>query len=233
MKKKMFAFLLAFTATLSSLKAQNLEYLKGDEASACEVLLCLSSPTQPAECAKSLARYFAISFSKPWKTIQARKNFLNLCPQTDIKTDPELDRYVNEILPNIDSDCSVHTLNNREEKVVLRVERICNDMGGSRECKDVNIYGFRTNPKLTQSCTLLSSSKYTDYRLKYTCNSTFYEQKDWNNGYTKQEISKTEYDKLQDSEKLAENIRLSFNKTQTIYYKKIPIKKDCWINEAK
>ena len=50
---------------------------------------------------------------------------------------------------------------------------------------------------------------------------------------TKQEISKTEYDKLQDSEKLAENIRLSFNKTQTIYYKKIPIKKDCWINEAK
>jgi hypothetical protein len=47
---------------------------------ACEAVLCLSTPTRPAECAASISHYFGIVMSKPWKTVQARKNFLKLCP---------------------------------------------------------------------------------------------------------------------------------------------------------
>lgn len=50
---------------------------------ACEAVLCLSSPTRPGECAASISHYFGIVMSKPWKTVQARKNFLKLCP--DVK----------------------------------------------------------------------------------------------------------------------------------------------------
>lgn len=54
--------------------------LGGDEGTACEVLLCLSSPLRPSECVRALQRYFSINFSNPLKTIRARLNFLNLCP---------------------------------------------------------------------------------------------------------------------------------------------------------
>jgi hypothetical protein len=47
---------------------------------ACEAVLCLSTPDRPAECAASISHYFGIVMSKPWKTLQARKNFLKLCP---------------------------------------------------------------------------------------------------------------------------------------------------------
>jgi hypothetical protein len=50
-------------------------------ALACEAVLCLSvSAGRPAECAASISHYFGIIFKKPWKTIQARANFLKLCP---------------------------------------------------------------------------------------------------------------------------------------------------------
>lgn len=47
---------------------------------ACEATLCLSTGQPPNECTPSLNKYFSIVFSKPWKTIQARGNFLKLCP---------------------------------------------------------------------------------------------------------------------------------------------------------
>lgn len=47
---------------------------------ACEAVLCLSTPDRPGECAASISHYFGIVMSKPWKTLQARKNFLKLCP---------------------------------------------------------------------------------------------------------------------------------------------------------
>lgn len=69
-----------FFAHNKEASALDLEYLTGDTALACEALLCLSSPHRPSECAPALARYFGIDYDKPWKTISARINFLNLCP---------------------------------------------------------------------------------------------------------------------------------------------------------
>lgn len=62
---------------MQSAKAQDLSAMA---TLACEATLCLSSGEQPTECTPSLNKYFSIVFTKPWKTIQARKNFLKLCP---------------------------------------------------------------------------------------------------------------------------------------------------------
>ncbi|EAL52577.1 TrbM/KikA/MpfK family conjugal transfer protein [Campylobacter upsaliensis] len=189
----------ALAGTLAS--AVNLEYLSGDSKLACEAMLCLASPVQPAECSASLARYFSIHFKKPWKTVNARKAFLNLCPVES--QDSEMLKYKNEILANLDGGCSVETLNQRVEKTLLRVEKVCesNGAGEGSSCRSVNIYGYRIDPSLTHSCKLLSSSAYTDYHLKYTCNGKFYEEKDWNNGFVETNGAKEE------------------------------IKKQCWVNE--
>ncbi|AVK81272.1 conjugal transfer protein TrbM [Campylobacter fetus subsp. testudinum] len=60
---------------------KNDEILTGDVKLACEALLCLSSPHRPQECAPALQKYFSIKFKKAWKTEQARKDFLKLCPK--------------------------------------------------------------------------------------------------------------------------------------------------------
>lgn len=59
---------------------QTSDMLSGDTKLACEAVVCLSSGSPPSECSASLARYFGIKLSKPWKTAQARANFLKLCP---------------------------------------------------------------------------------------------------------------------------------------------------------
>lgn len=56
------------------------QVLGGDEGSACEAIICLSTGSPPGECSSSLRKYFSINLSKPWKTIQARINFLKMCP---------------------------------------------------------------------------------------------------------------------------------------------------------
>mgnify|MGYP003498215692 FL=1 len=59
------------------------QVLSGDEGSACEAILCLSTGGPPSECMPSLRKYFSINLSKPWKTVQARINFLKMCPTSD------------------------------------------------------------------------------------------------------------------------------------------------------
>ena len=82
--------------------------LSGDEGLACEAIICLSSATRPGECAASLARYFGINLSKPWKTIQARINFLKMCPSS---TDtPQMSNLVDAI-GNGAGRCDAATLN--------------------------------------------------------------------------------------------------------------------------
>ncbi|MFZ5635371.1 MAG: TrbM/KikA/MpfK family conjugal transfer protein [Pseudomonadota bacterium] len=74
---------------------QQSQLLSGDEGSACEAILCLSTGGPPSECAASLRRYFSINLSKPWKTIQARINFLKLCPSSD--DSPQMNTLVEAI----------------------------------------------------------------------------------------------------------------------------------------
>ncbi|WLW63623.1 TrbM/KikA/MpfK family conjugal transfer protein [Achromobacter aegrifaciens] len=56
------------------------DILEGDKRLACEAILCLSSGTRPSECAPSLSRYFGISMKKLSDTLEARRDFLSLCP---------------------------------------------------------------------------------------------------------------------------------------------------------
>lgn len=52
----------------------------GDVKLACEAILCLSSGNTPSQCQPSLSRYFGIQKKKMSDTIEARLDFLNLCP---------------------------------------------------------------------------------------------------------------------------------------------------------
>lgn len=57
--------------------------LSGDQATACEVILCLAATAgTPSACASPLRKYF--SLNKPWK----RLNFLKLCPK---QSGPDID----------------------------------------------------------------------------------------------------------------------------------------------
>jgi hypothetical protein len=56
------------------------QVLEGDERTACEVILCLSSGKRPSECTPPLNRYFSIKRKKLSDTLSARRDFLDLCP---------------------------------------------------------------------------------------------------------------------------------------------------------
>ena len=98
------------------------DLLTGDTKLACEAILCLSSGTRPSECNPSLQRYFSIHHKKPHKTIQARENFLNLCPTSGEKGIKELNRA----LANGAGRCDAQELN----RVMRRTITV-------RECKVV------------------------------------------------------------------------------------------------
>jgi len=59
--------------------------LTGDETLACQILLCMSSPTQPSECAPIMAKYFKKLIPKhPFDNPERRmRKFLKLCPTGD------------------------------------------------------------------------------------------------------------------------------------------------------
>jgi hypothetical protein len=90
------------------IKGQQDQALSGDEASACEAIICLSTGSPPGECAASLRRYFSINLSKPWKTIEARINFLKMCPAASFS--PQMGTLV-EALGNGAGRCDAATLN--------------------------------------------------------------------------------------------------------------------------
>ncbi len=98
------------------------DLLTGDTKLACEAILCLSSGTRPSECNPSLQRYFSIHHKKMHKTIQAREDFLNLCPTSGEKGIKELNRA----LANGAGRCDAQELN----RVMRRTITV-------RECKVV------------------------------------------------------------------------------------------------
>lgn len=88
--KKILASLAASAAIFTSLPAQAGDVLTGDTKLACEAILCLSTGDQPHECAASIKRYFNIRHKKFHKTLEARRNFLNLCPSSNESNMPGL-----------------------------------------------------------------------------------------------------------------------------------------------
>lgn len=78
--------LIIFTITLSSLstiiKAQTLnsQEMDGETEMSCSAILCLAASVRPAECVPPVVHYFSIVRRRFWETLQARLDFLNLCP---------------------------------------------------------------------------------------------------------------------------------------------------------
>lgn len=95
--------------------------LSGDTRLACEAILCLSSGDRPSECAPALSRYFGIRLDKPHETIQARLNFLNLCPVSREPNMPQL----THALANGAGRCDAAELN-RVMRATYQV-RICSE----------------------------------------------------------------------------------------------------------
>src|SRR5690606_29727427 len=76
-----------WAAFLCPAYAQDTE-LQGDERMACGAVLCLASGAGrgESECSEYLNKYFSIKFTRPDKTFEARRDFLNLCPDShDVK----------------------------------------------------------------------------------------------------------------------------------------------------
>lgn len=279
MKKLFLTSILGASVLLTNANAEeskgvdlgSIQFLQGDTANSCGALLCLSGGMMSGECSPYIQRYFSIQMKKPHETVKARKEFLELCPKdgqthqnnqaindlyagTTQEKDPEFDRYVNEILPNLDGACTKEELN-FTQKTLLRTEEVCesSENSSTKNCKTIHHYGYRTNPELSNSCKLLLSNKYSNKKVTYTCKSKeYYEEEDWLNGYTKEPISKAEFDSLSDDERgiiqkeepisylayqrLPNNEKASkyvkstiqYFKVTTMYYQKIPIQKDCW-----
>ncbi|EDP6893718.1 conjugal transfer protein TrbM [Campylobacter lari] len=195
------------------------EILSGDTRLACEAILCLSSGTRPSECSSALTRYFSIHFKKPWKTINARKAFLNLCPvQNDTNVeDLVLKNLVDDILPSADPrQCTPEYLNTQIET----------------QRSDRKIVGYRIKTTMPNFCYQLINHEYTDYKMpKYKCSDEFYSPLEWQLNYKLQQISKYEYNQLPNEQKYMEAIKCFGNRDDNCYnyYKKIsPINKTCW-----
>lgn len=92
------ASVLAATASMP-FTANAQEALTGDTKLACEAIMCLMSPTRPAECTAAITKYFSISLRRFSSTLRARKNFLSLCPRVDPNT---VDQVVNSNPPEPD-----------------------------------------------------------------------------------------------------------------------------------
>ena len=116
----------------------------GDEATACEVILCLSTGSPPGECAASLRRYFSINLSKPWKTVRARLNFLKLCPAAE--ETPAMSSLV-DAMANGAGRCDAATLNqvlrtwtgiDGQYEISNQMPSYCSDYYGHQYTSDMN-----------------------------------------------------------------------------------------------
>ena len=74
------AMLIAAPPLLQVNLARADEVLTGLAKLSCEAILCLATGSPPNECSPSLTHYFDIDFDDFSDTIDARVNFLNLCP---------------------------------------------------------------------------------------------------------------------------------------------------------
>ncbi|HEH5160903.1 TPA: hypothetical protein SG818_001906 [Campylobacter coli] len=262
MKKISLGAIVAFSLMNVSVSAIDLSEFTftGDTKLSCEAVLCLASPYKPSECAPALARYFGFS-AKYWSdVIRMRTNFLNLCPlgaNNAIKSDDkELEAWRNSLV-NLTGTCYIPDLNKKQQRTILWVEdKRCTHGDGCTTVK-INHYGFRIDPNLDNNCKILSSNKYSDYNLKYTCPTKFYPEEDWNNGYEKKEVNQSEFNSLKEedrftADKLTEvsyseyknlpnnkrkistsGFKTTYYRIDLGYYKKEWINKNCWINENK
>jgi len=117
--KKTFA-LLTMLAALAGANAAHAEdgVLEGDARMACEAILCLASGTRPGECAPSISRYFNI-VKRTWnKTLNARRDFLKLCPKQQ-GSEATMDAHI-EALVQGSGRCDAAYLNANNIQIVQK-----------------------------------------------------------------------------------------------------------------
>lgn len=107
------------TLTLADNTSSN-NLLTGDVRLACEAILCLSSGDRPHECVPSIKRYFSINHKRLKDTLNARRNFLNLCPTS--KKDKGMDNLVHALV-NGAGRCDATELNRMMKRSYK--ERVC------------------------------------------------------------------------------------------------------------
>lgn len=143
--KKITLFIILLTSSLLF----NARAAKADDVeNACGALLCLAGGAGVSECRPYLARYFAIQFSEPWKTLDARRAFLNLCPAT--KTDAGTASLVDSII-NASRNCTAAKLNESQ-----------------RTYREVSSCPVETTPK-----SLLYDDRYCDTRREEYIDDTY------------------------------------------------------------
>lgn len=94
--KIIMAFILCMTLCVSPVRAEGEGgILTGVTRLACEAILCLSSGVRPGECSPSLTHYFGITRKKWSDTLDARMDFLSLCPSS---SEPGMPGLLNAIV---------------------------------------------------------------------------------------------------------------------------------------
>lgn len=169
--RKSLIFTLPLTLGLTVSNAQDV--FTGDKRLSCEAVLCLASALRPSECMPSIRRYFSIKFSKPHKTITARRNFLNICPtsgtsesQKKILADAGIDitendktyQSLKETIVHLPHDCSALSLNNTIQK--------------QKDCKDCTVY-YRIAPTAPHQCQALYRHSWTKINPVYIGNGSW------------------------------------------------------------
>lgn len=198
------------------LKVKDDNPLTRDQEDSCGAILCLASSKKPSECTSYLKRYFSIKVYKHgslnWnKTVNARKNFLKICPMDDEKgKDQNLDTLVNDILPSQRGNCTADELNAMTDK--------------SRGL-------IRTIAKLPQYCEMLAKHSYTDIQLpSYSCDARYYTNEDWNRGYYLEKTDRKTYKEWINSGNKGHTERSKDNDRIT-YYKHLKVEKKCWFDK--
>lgn len=174
MKKIIYVSLIAGMLATSSLsQAEGGDYLTGDVKLACEAILCLSAGDRPSECAPSITKFFSIHDRKPWKTIQLRKDFLNLCPAAQ---EPGMPEY-NDLLANNAEKCSADRLN--KDLLEVKTRESCH--GGNNETCNTYYY-YRISNQLPSYCDAYFNHEYNQNKVKYSGSTDWVSQRDWNKG---------------------------------------------------
>lgn len=151
---------LALITSLSTAALAEGQKLTTDESDACAAVLCLSSGKRPDECNPPLARYFGIHFKNPQDTINARKDFLALCPTSNDDTQM---KSLESAIANGAGRCDAAALNSSQTKVVY-VQR-CDSNGsflGEGGCWEEPVTVI--DPSLPDYCSTYSQHGYT-YRV--------------------------------------------------------------------
>lgn len=152
-----YVIIVLFLVVAGAHSAQANEVLTGDTRMACEAVLCLSSGMRPGECSPSLSRYFSINKKKWSQTLQARRNFLNLCPSASA---PGMPTLVDAIV-NAAGQCSAEVLNRAISRHI--VIRVCDDasywLTEEERCYDKTITVIDDN--LPGYCRTYANHEYT------------------------------------------------------------------------